>query len=346
MRNTPQKSQIPLLIGKKTRISKALILLNSFPFKTYQQLHLAFENASEAIYIGNELFPSSYFELSKPTGKYLPRFLLKLLTKISKNGFVRMIGNANCPGLYFPRLQEIYTTKAESLNPKCGLLIANILGNESIPNAIVIQAEPFMVLKIKNEWVHFGDYLNAMNSKYRIRTNKALETSKEYHCQLLSHHEANEWIPQCAKMLGHNLKEKTLVISSNLSAMLHTFSRVLKSDYVVFGYYRNKTLCGFISAIPNKNELYAMHIGLTDEAANNQLYQRMLYDLIGYSITTKKEFVSFGRTATEIKSSMGAVAVENSYAFFSKSTSLFYLVKLYKNYFYKSKKYTLRNPFK
>ncbi len=335
-----------MLVGEKTPILQALILLDSFNFKTYQQLHLSFDNASDSVCIENELLPTSYFELSKPTGKYLPGFLLKLLNKIYKNGFVRMIGNANCPGLYFPKLQEISTTKKGTLDLNCGFLIANILGNENLPNAIVIEAEPYMVLKIRSEWLCFEDYLNAMNSKYRIRTNKVLETSKEYDCKLLNHREANEWIPQCAKMLGNNLKEKTLAISSNLPAMLHTFSRVLKSDYVVWGYYRNENLCGFIAAIPDKNGLYAMHIGLNDEAANNQLYQRMLYDLIGFSISTKKEFVTFGRTATEIKSTLGAVAVENSYVFFSKSKSLFYLVKLYKNYFHKPKKYTLRNPFK
>jgi hypothetical protein len=89
-----------------------------------------------------------------------------------------------------------------------------------------------------------------------------------------------------------------------------------------------------------------MHLGLTDQAAQDQLYQRMMYDVIEYGIVQKDEFVCLGRTATEIKSTMGAVPVENSYVFHAKNKIIRNIIALYKNRFYKPKSYQLRNPFK
>ena len=72
----------------------------------------------------------------------------------------------------------------------------------------------------------------------------------------------------------------------------------------------------------------------------------MMYDLIQYSIFNKKKTINIGRTATEIKSTLGAVPIENSFVLFTKSIILRFLLNLYTNYIHKTQVYTLRNPFK
>ena len=58
----------------------------------------------------------------------------------------------------------------------------------------------------------------------------------------------------------------------------------------------------------NKNSLDAHFVGI--DYTNNKeyaIYQRMLYDYIALGIKKKVNTINFGRTASEIKSSVGAV---------------------------------------
>lgn len=313
-------------------------------FQTYCQLQSAFGNYEGNVSIGGQSFPVSNIELSKPTGKYVARAILKLATALSAKGFVQFAGNACSPGLQFPKLDSVDLSK--DFNNNCGIFIFNALGSPEVQNTIILPAEPFMNLPIQPQWDSFNDYLDAMSSKYRVRTKKALSTSQEYQKVELKNHQASEWIPQCAQLLGHTLKDKTLAISPKLSNMLHTFVRTTQQQFKVWGYYKHEQLCGFITCIKSEHGLYAMHLGLTDAAADEQLYQRMMYDMIDYAIVNKDEFVCLGRTATEIKSTMGAVPVENSYVFYAKSKILRFILKFYKNRFYKPKTYQIRSPFK
>ena len=72
----------------------------------------------------------------------------------------------------------------------------------------------------------------------------------------------------------------------------------------------------------------------------------MMYDLIEYSIQNSKSTINIGRTATEIKSTLGAVPIENSFVLFTKSKTLRFLLNFYTNKIHKAPIYTLRNPFK
>lgn len=320
-------------------------ILKPLDFQSYQQLQSAFANYGGNLQLGNQSFPFSNVELSKPTGKYVARAFLKLATLLSAKGYVQYAGNACSPGLQFPELHQLSNLQASDKS-NCGVMIINVLGNPVVSGAVTLEAEPFMNLPIQSHWKTFDDYVQSMSSKYRIRTNKVLSNTSEYTSRELKHTEANEWIPQCAQMLGHTLKDKTLAISPNLSMMLHTFVRAMKDKFKVWGYYKDGQLCGFISAIESEHGLYAMHLGLTDKAAEDQLYQRMIYGVIAYGIEQKDEFVCLGRTATEIKSTMGATPIENSYILYAKSKILRGVINLYAKRFHRVKPYQLRNPFK
>lgn len=314
-------------------------------FQTFQHLQAAFANYDGNIQMGGQSFPFSNIELSKPTGKYVARVVLKLATLLSAKGYVQYAGNACSPGLQFPDIQP-KTDLSDINKASCGVMIINVLGTPKIPGAATVKAEPFMNLTIQPEWQNFDDYVQAMSSKYRVRTKKVLSNSQQYQAVELKHNEANDWIPQCAQMLGHTLKDKTLAISPKLSMMLHTFVRTMKDKFKVWGYYKNEQLCGFISAIESEHGLYAMHLGLTDAAADDQLYQRMMYDVIAFGIEQKDEFVCLGRTATEIKSTMGATPIENSYILYARGWFLRGLLRIYAQRFHRVKPYQLRNPFK
>ncbi len=322
------------------------LLLESLNSNSLHSLQTSMPNYGGNVSCDSGNFPVSYLELSKPTGKYVYRWVLKLVSKISAKGFIQYSGNACTPGLNFPNIDpQKGITQFKGL--QCGLLIINVLGKEPHKDAIQIPGEPFMNLRINSEWKSLEDYLSAMSSKYRVRNKKVLSVSESIEKRLLSDLPPSEWVASCARLLGKTLKKKTLAISPNLSEMLFNYSRSLKDDYKVWGYYHQNELIGFISAITADDSVFAMQLGINEEFAEEfSLYQRMMIDTIEWCILNNKKSLCMGRTSTEIKSTLGAEPVENSFLFYSQSSIIRGLLKLYTQYLHKPKSYVVRRPFK
>jgi hypothetical protein len=67
-------------------------------------------------------------------------------------------------------------------------------------------------------------------------------------------------------------------------------------------------IVGFISGIVNNGSLDAHFVGIDYQLnKSHAIYQRMLYTYVEIAIEKKLKTVNFGRTASEIKSSVGAV---------------------------------------
>ena len=65
---------------------------------------------------------------------------------------------------------------------------------------------------------------------------------------------------------------------------------------------------GFVSGVVNKNSLDAHFVGIDYQKNRTYaIYQRMLYEYIKIGISKKLKIINFGRTASEIKSSVGAI---------------------------------------
>lgn len=305
-------------------------------------------NHSGSIRIGDNFYPSSIMELSNPTGKYVYRIFIKLLNLYSKKGIIRIIGNNCAPGLSFPELIKYQgISQFEGLTKSCPILVANILGDEIFPDSVTVPAEPFMVVPIDQNWQNFEDYLKAFSSKYRVRANKVIQSSSEFSVEELSKKPSNEWIAPCAALLHQTLQDKTIAIGKNLPELIHSYKKALADDYRVFGYFLNDELVGFISCIVGSDTLYAMQLGMSKTVpSDSKLYQRMLIDIIHLGIENKVKKVNLGRTGTEIKSTLGAYPITNSFVIFTRSKVLLKIFNLYLKYIHKTPHFTIRKPFK
>lgn len=290
----------------------------------------------------------SFLELSRPTGKYVARFFIRLVNIFMEKHFFRYIGNSCTPAIVMSNIdkkagiQQFGTSKRN-----CGLIITNVFGTEPVSDGIVIPADPFMIIHIRKSWKSFEDYKSAMSSKYRIRTNRVYTLSESVSKRNLNDEGLEKWIPKCAELLFDTLKNKTITIGRDLNLVLRIFHEVLEENYQVNGYFKGDTLIGFISFVKDENNIFALHLGY-DIANGTQLhlYQRMMYDLIDYCIEYKIESLNLGRTAPEIKSTMGAIPVDNSFVFFSRKRISSHILNYYKNNYHKELEYTLRHPFK
>lgn len=296
-------------------------------------------------------YPLSFMELNRPTGKYVSRFLLRELNLLTRKHSIVLLGNACIPGYFFPQLETGKGLEQfdRQLKTECGVFIANLAATQGkIPGTVTFEAEPFMLLDIPASWKSFKDYLAAMTSKYRLRVKKALDVSS--HLEKIAMHGENlneSDYKIFTKLLTDTLKEKTLALNNDLGGILHRFAEHFGKNYRIFTYKINHVTIGFISCTIEGGVLTAWHVGYeSGQAKDLHLYQRMLCDLVALGIKEKVKQINFGRTATEIKSTLGAKPFENDYVVFIKNGLVFQLVKLYRKYFYRKKEAVIRSPFK
>ena len=172
---------------------------------------------------------------------------------------------------------------------------------------VTMQVEPNMIIKLKAEWNSFYDYKEALRSKYRIKANKADETSQSMESIRFD----KDTIANHANAL-QKLYENTIA-NADFNAQvldLKTYINLkikFPERFIIQGYFFEGELVGFLSAMKNINHLDAHFIGL-DYSKNRDLaiYPRILNDYIRLGIETKSIQINLGRTASEIKSTLGA----------------------------------------
>lgn len=167
--------------------------------------------------------------------------------------------------------------------------------------------EPTMVFKSKPSWTSFEDYLHDLKTKFRVKAKKALQLSKELDVIDLDLDSIKKELPEITRLYKKvTSKAGFNLIDFNPKSYVDLLSK-LDKNYFVKIYRFNGKLVGFLSGILHNNKIDAHFVGI-DYALNKQLaiYQRMLYDYISLAIENKIEIINFGRTASDIKSSVGA----------------------------------------
>lgn len=298
--------------------------------------------------VNTQSVPHSNVALHHPTGKYVHRVLLKLASLLLDKGGVRTVGHAGAPGLLLPELDPARGVKQIPIWPKGYSAVAlNVLGRPEVKDAVTVTAEPFMVLELDSAWKTFEDYLGAMKTKYRTRAKRAMTLSA--HCEQCACTDwpDADWLEWAGELLGKTLADKVVALPEDLRDLLATFKRVYGSDFHVLGYRSHGKWVGFITALHEGDTLFALHMGFEPEFAREaQFYQRSMMDVVALGIELGVKRVNMGRTATEIKSTLGAEPVENSYVFMANCRWMRWLVQAYVRWFHRLPKYELRSPFR
>ncbi len=187
--------------------------------------------------------------------------------------------------------------------------------NESLRNANQLHdasyysflVEPNMVLAIDPSWRTFNDYLAVMKTKFRVKAKKARSQSASLIVQEVTAENIEQQLPAMTTLY----KKVASKASFNLGEFnLETYCALKKnlgSAYLLKTYWLNNEIVGFLSGMRTKNSLDAHFVGIDyNFNKSHAIYQRMLYDYIETAIAYKVEVLNFGRTASEIKSSVGA----------------------------------------
>ena len=170
-----------------------------------------------------------------------------------------------------------------------------------------MQVEPNMIISLKPEWKTFYDYKADLKSKYRVKANKADSKS----ARLISKTFDSELIETYKSQL-QDLYQNT-INNADFNAQildLNTYTFLKKrfnEAFTVIGYFIDDVLVGFLSAMKNGDNLDAHFIGI-DYSKNKEfaIYPRILNDYVRLGLKTRANCINLGRTASEIKSTLGA----------------------------------------
>lgn len=174
-------------------------------------------------------------------------------------------------------------------------------------NYYSFNVEPNMLLKIDLEWESFDDYLAAMKTKFRVKAKKAMKQSSSLRVEQITTTNIDTILAEMTALY----KKVSDKAEFNLGDFnLHTYKDLkaqLGEQYVLKSYWLEDKFVGFLSGVINQNTLDAHFVGIDYQLNKTYaIYQRMLYDYIRVAIDRKLEYINFGRTASEIKSSVGA----------------------------------------
>lgn len=174
-----------------------------------------------------------------------------------------------------------------------------------------IKTEPTMVLNIDKVWNSFDDYLLAMKTKYRTKAKKALKESAVLESKYLSADEISDQLEVYERLYKNVSSKSNFSLGQlNLKTYVQLKQQFPEQFFMKAYFYKNEPV-GFMTAVKNNHTLDAHYVGLNYELNRKvYIYQRILYDYIKLAMQQNLLTINFGRSATEIKSSVGARAID------------------------------------
>lgn len=210
----------------------------------------------------------------------------------------------------------------------------------------LFEVEPDLIFDIDPSWYTFNDYLSSIVSKYRIRTKKVLKNGTKLSVKdldLPNIQNQEKEIYQLYKNVMNNAPFKLAEINN---FYFQNFKKAYPKQFFVRGFYLDEKLVGLISYFEDTECLHLNFIGL-DYSLNREysIYQRILYDAIEQGILAEKKQIHFGRTASEIKTSVGAKPVK-AYSFLKHNNKIPNLAIRPLTSYLKPEPFEVRHPFK
>jgi len=167
--------------------------------------------------------------------------------------------------------------------------------------------QPNMIFDLGENWKTNDDYVAAFSKKYRDqykRSHKKMEGITTRGLSLTEILSNEERIYELYYHVAKNAPFNTFFLARN---HFSTFKKQCGDRFVLCGYFLNEKLVGFHTLLLNGDVLETYFLGYDEQIQKEKmLYLNMLYNMTKFGIENKFQKIIFGRTALEIKSSIGA----------------------------------------
>jgi predicted N-acyltransferase len=207
--------------------------------------------------------------------------------------------------------------------------------------------EPNLVVEIPAGVNTLEKYLELFSKKYRNRAKGIFKDLQGVQTRYLELEEITKAEKQIFR-LYENVFEKAKFKLIKLPG--HYFSavkKIFKAQFIFKGFYYESKMIGFASCfVKTDGNLEAHYIGIDYEVNNRfNLYQNILYTMIEEGITHQCTKVNLGRTAAEIKTTVGAKPQE-LLCYMKPQNTISKLIQKPFISFLQPAAWTARNPFK
>lgn len=184
--------------------------------------------------------------------------------------------------------------------------------DEALNKFTMFEVEPIMFFKVNPSWTSMDDCVAMYTSKYRVRYRRARKKFTNYSVKELDIQELQSLKAPMYELYKNVLGNINFTLFELPESYFYNMKAILKDTFHVMGIFDTQNqLVGFYSLIENEKELHAHYLGY--DKLNNQegqIYLNMLYDMVAYGIDNGFDVIDMGRTALEIKSSVGAIPEE------------------------------------
>jgi predicted N-acyltransferase len=169
------------------------------------------------------------------------------------------------------------------------------------------EVQPNMIFTNNSLWKTENDYVNSLTKKYRDHYKRARKKAghiikRQFSLEDILVHE--EKLYELYLNVTKNAPFNTFYLTHN---HFYSMKKNLQDNFLLYAYSYEGNLIGFNTLIVNNNSLDTYFLGYDEYCQKERMiYLNMLYDMVGYSISKGFLTINFGRTALEIKSSVGA----------------------------------------
>lgn len=209
-----------------------------------------------------------------------------------------------------------------------------------------IDTQPSMIMDIPDTWGNLDGYLASLKSKYRVRAKKALKVA--------DHLERIELNADEIGAIEDHLHELYLKVVEDVGFNLFILSkgyftklkRSIGDNFRLWVYKDKGEVISFFTVFEDGDILDAHFLGYDPEVNHKyKLYLNMLLTMIGLASRRGFRQLQLSRTATEIKSSVGAEGVQMWAYMRHPKKSLNWLIPKAYNFFKPDLDWVPRNPF-
>lgn len=263
-------------------------------FKTYIR-NFVFKNfGSHALFLGNNMITgqNGYTFNQEIDSKTIGQILKECALEIT--------------GYFKKQNIKIHIVSFKDFYQEC----ANELKHSTFSEMYEFNTQPNMIFELHPNWKTNEDYVAALSKKYRDQYKRAhkkfegIETRELYLDEIVSRENR---IYDLYYYVAKNAPFNTFFLAKN---HFSSFKKQCGDRFILIGYFLNDVLVGFHTLLLNGNTLETYFLGYDEQIQKEKmLYLNMLYNMTKFGIENQFKKIIFGRTALEIKSSVGAEPV-------------------------------------
>lgn len=266
--------------GERDRCLKTSV--RNFVFKNF---------ASHVLFLGNNMI----------TGQNAYQFSKSI---DYKNISTLLLATANAITAYFKEQKiKIHIVSFKDFYQHC----AEELKKNRFSNIYEFNTQPNMIFELRKHWQNQEDYIAAFSKKYRDQYKRSQKKAEGISVRDLSLEEIiqrEERIYELYHHVAKNAPFNTFFLAKN---HFSAFKKQCGDRFKLVGYFLDDKLVGFHTLLLNGTVLETYFLGYDDQIQKEKmLYLNMLYNMTKFGIENQFEKIIFGRTALEIKSSIGA----------------------------------------